>query len=134
MRKGGIIVKFIVYDGSQGYAIGTANTLEEARKIGEANGLSDYFIEDELGYTVFDEDEVGFTIECGCHIYVTLRWNGHFIFCYDNDGHYMEYIIEAIEKRTKMKFKDIPVRGRREDFNGLRYLNGGFKTAEQIFA
>lgn len=42
-------MKYIVYDGSQGYAIGRTDTLEEARKIGEANGLADYFIKDELG-------------------------------------------------------------------------------------
>lgn len=24
-----------------------------------------------------------FTIECSCHTYITLKWNGKFIFCLD---------------------------------------------------
>lgn len=63
----------------------------------------------------------------GSHTYITLYWNDKFIFCLDNDMHYMENIIEAIEKRTQMKFEEIPIIGSKEDFNGLRFLAGGFK-------
>lgn len=40
---------------------------------------------------------------------------------------YMERIIEKIEKRTQMKFNEIPIAGSKEDFNGLRFLHGGFR-------
>ena len=67
------------------------------------------------------------SMRCGSHTYITLYWNDKFIFCLDNDMHYMENIIEAIEKRTQMKFNEIPIIGSKEDFNGLRFLAGGFK-------
>lgn len=67
------------------------------------------------------------SMRCGSHTYITLYWNDKFIFCLDNDMHYMENIIEAIEKRTQMKFEEIPIIGSKEDFNGLRFLAGGFK-------
>ena len=59
----------------------------------------------------------GYTIRCGGHNYVTLEWNGKFIFCLDNDMHYAEEIIYNTEKRT----------GRKDDFQGLRFFNGGWK-------
>ena len=68
-----------------------------------------------------------YTIECGGYNYVTLRWNGQFIFCLDNAVMYAEEIIYKIEKRTQTNFKDIPIRGVKEDFQGLRFLNGGWK-------
>lgn len=74
-----------------------------------------------------------YTIRCTCHTYVTLEWNDKFIFCLDNDMHYMEEIIERIEKRTGMKFREIPVKGNDRDFDGLRFLLGGFKKAPEIF-
>ena len=74
-----------------------------------------------------------YTIRCTCHTYVTLEWNGNFIFCLDNDMMYMETIIEKVEKRTGMKFSEIPVEGNDQDFDGLRFLNGGFKKAHDIF-
>ena len=40
---------------------------------------------------------------------------------------YMEDIIEAIEKRTRMKFTDIPRKSDIQSFDGLRFLHGGFK-------
>lgn len=67
------------------------------------------------------------SMRCGSHTYITLYWNDKFIFCLDNDMYYMENIIEAIEKRTQMKFNEIPIIGSKEDFNGLRFLAGGFK-------
>ena len=67
------------------------------------------------------------SMRCGSHTYITLYWNDKFIFCLDNDMHYMENIIETIEKRTQMKFEEIPIIGSKEDFNGLRFLAGGFK-------
>lgn len=30
-------------------------------------------------------EEKGYTIRCGGHNYITLEWNGKFIFCLDND-------------------------------------------------
>lgn len=78
--------------------------------------------------------ENGYTISCSSHTYVSLYWNNQFIRCYDNDMVYMEQIIEAIEKRTRMNFRDIPIKGSKPDFDGLRYLHGGFKDHDQIFA
>ena len=74
-----------------------------------------------------------YTIRCSSHTYITLEWNGRFLFCLDNDLHYMEEIIEKIEKRTGMKFREIPVKGKDQDFDGLRFLSGGFKKASDIF-
>ena len=78
--------------------------------------------------------EKGYTIRCSSHTYVTLEWEGQFIFCLDNDLHYMETIIEKIEKRTRMKFREIPVKGSIQDFDGLRFLSGGFKKGQEIFS
>lgn len=75
--------------------------------------------------TVVNSD--GWTIRCGSHTYITLEYEGKFVFCLDNDGMYMEEIIERIEKRTRKKFADIPIKGSKSDFDGLRFLNGGFK-------
>lgn len=69
----------------------------------------------------------GYTIRCGGHNYITLEWNGDFIFCLDNDLEYAEEMIFKIEKRTGMKFQDIPIKGSKEDFNGLRFFKGGWK-------
>ena len=69
----------------------------------------------------------GYTIRCDGHTYVTLEWNDKFIHCYDNDMMYAEDIILEVEKRTRMNFKDIPVKYSKEDFRGLRFLNGGWK-------
>lgn len=74
-----------------------------------------------------------YTIRCTCHIYVTLEWNDRFVRCYDNDMNYMEDIIADIEKRTHQKFSEIRRKGSIEDFDGLRFLNGGFKKGTQIF-
>lgn len=69
----------------------------------------------------------GYTIRCGGHNYITLEWNGKFIFCLDNCMHYAEEMIHDIEKRTGMNFQDIPIKGRKDDFQGLRFFNGGWK-------
>lgn len=52
--------------------------------------------------------------------YVSLYYGDKFIVCYDNDWQYGEDIINAIEKRTKMNFYDIPVEMKR-DFTGFRF-------------
>jgi hypothetical protein len=72
-------------------------------------------------------DKKGFTIRCSCHIYITLEYDGKFIFCLDNDCEYAEEMILKIEKRTRMNFQDIPIVGRKDDFQGLRFFNGGWK-------
>lgn len=69
----------------------------------------------------------GYSIRCNCHIYITLNWNGQFLFCLDNDSFYAEEMIYQIEKRTGMKFQDIPIEGSKDDFRGLRFFNGGWK-------
>ena len=75
----------------------------------------------------------GYTIRCGSHTYVTLEYDDKLVFCYDNDMTYMEEIIAKIEKRTGMKFEDIPRKGYVRDFDGLRFLIGGFKKGREIF-
>lgn len=68
-----------------------------------------------------------FTIRCGGHNYITLEWDGKFIFCLDNDFMYAEEMIYKIEKRTQMNFQDIKIKGNKEDFRGLRFFSGGWK-------
>ena len=70
----------------------------------------------------------GFTIRCGCHTYITLEFDGKFVFCLDNDMMYAEEMIHRIEKRTQMNFQDIPIKGcSKDDFQGLRFFNGGWE-------
>lgn len=78
----------------------------------------------------------GYSIKCSGHNYVTLYYNGEFVHCFDNDlysdneredEYFTEHIIATIEKRTGMKITEIPIIGKVEDFDGLRFLNGGFK-------
>lgn len=71
--------------------------------------------------------EKGYTIRCGGHTYITLEYDGKFIFCLDNDFIRAEEMIYLIEKRTGMNFKDIPIKGQKDDFNGLLFFNGGWK-------
>lgn len=68
-----------------------------------------------------------YTIRCGCHTYVTLEYDGTFLMCLDNDMMYAEEIISRIETRTRMKFQDIPIDGRKDDFSGLVFFTGGWK-------
>lgn len=74
-----------------------------------------------------------YTIKCTGHTYITLEWGNKFVACYDNDSQYMEEIIELIEKRTRMKFAEIERKGNVQDFDGLRFLYGGFKQGYEIF-
>lgn len=69
----------------------------------------------------------GYSIKCSGHTYVTLTWNGKFIFCLDNDVYYAEEIIYRIEQRTHMDFASIPIDGNPNDFQGLRFFYGGWK-------
>ena len=82
----------------------------------------------------------GWSMKCGCHNYITLFYDGKFVHCFDNDfrhenplkdEYYTEHIIATIEKRTKMKITDIPIIGRIEDFDGMRFLHGGFKKGAE---
>lgn len=68
-----------------------------------------------------------YTIRCGGHNYITLEWNDKFIFCLDNDGMHAEEMIYQIEKRTQMNFLDITVKGSKDNFQGLRFFNGGWR-------
>lgn len=68
-----------------------------------------------------------YTIRCGGHNYITLEWNDKFIFCLDNDMMYAEEMIAKIEQRTQMNFSDITIKGNKDDFQGLRFFNGGWK-------
>lgn len=69
----------------------------------------------------------GYTIRCTGHNYLTLEYNDKFIRCFDNDMEYAEEIIYKIQKRTGMKFQNIPIKGSKDDFSGLRFFNGGWK-------
>lgn len=66
----------------------------------------------------------GWTIRCDHHTYVTLEYEGKFVYCFDNDIMKMDKIIESIEKRTKKRFSEIAIKGSKEDFNGLRFITG----------
>lgn len=57
----------------------------------------------------------------------TLEWNEKFVFCLDNDMMYAEEMIYKIEKRTGVDFRNIKIKGQKEDFTGLRFFNGGWK-------
>ena len=69
----------------------------------------------------------GYTIKCSYHTYITLEFDGKFNFCLDNDMMYAEEMIHRIEKRTHMNFQDIPKDCSNDDFQGLRFFNGGWK-------
>jgi len=69
----------------------------------------------------------GYSIRCGGHTYITLEYNDKFLICLDNDIMKAEEIIHYIQKRTGMKFQDIPIKGSKEDFTGLVFFNGGWK-------
>lgn len=78
----------------------------------------------------------GWSMKCGCHNYITLFYDGKNVRCFDNDNsanneYYAENIIAAIEKRTRMKITEIPIIGNIEDFDGLRFLKGGFKKGAE---
>lgn len=82
----------------------------------------------------------GWSMKCFSHQYIELYCDGNFVHCYDNniyvenpskDEYYTEHIIASIEKRTKMKITDIPIIGNVEDFNGMRFLYGGFKKGAE---
>lgn len=110
-------------------------TLEQMKEVyrdlvnKEEYPVFDYWLNDMLKSGVFEREQSAheWTIECGSHTYVTLRYKSQVVKCYDNDCTYMEDIIASIEKRTKMRFCDIEIIGKKEDFNGLRFLNGGFR-------
>ena len=72
-----------------------------------------------------------YSLRCDGHNYVTLSWDGRFIFCLDNDLLRMEEIISAVEKRTKTKFQDIQRKNSDDQaWDGLRF-NSGFKKAAE---
>ncbi len=82
----------------------------------------------------------GYSMKCSGHNYITLCYDGKFVHCYDNaqhddnpnkDEYYTEHIIASIEKRTRMKITDIPIIGHVEDFDGMRFLYGGFKKGSE---
>lgn len=62
------------------------------------------------------------TIRCSGHNYITLEWNEKFVFCLDNDMMYAEEMIYKIEKRTGVDFRNIKIKGQKEDFTGLSFL------------
>lgn len=68
-----------------------------------------------------------YTIRCDGHHYITLEYNEKFILCLDNSTYFAEEMIHAIEKRAGMNFRDIPIKGKKDDFEGLRFFNGGWK-------
>jgi hypothetical protein len=84
----------------------------------------------------------GYTIRCEDHAYVVLERDGKFVLCLDNDVISAEEIIYRIERETRMDFRDIPVKGKKDDFNGLQFQHGGrkrnfwkdFPNKEEIYA
>jgi len=68
-----------------------------------------------------------YSIRCNHLIYVTLEYDDKFIFCLDNCCFYAEDIIIRIEKRTGMNFQDIPIKGKKSDFEALSFYNGGWQ-------
>ena len=83
----------------------------------------------------------GYWMYCSSHNYITLMHGDDFIHCYDNnlysdderkDEYYTEHIIKSIERRTGIKFNDIPIKGKIEDFDGLRFLCGGFRKGSEF--
>lgn len=82
----------------------------------------------------------GYSMRCSGHNYVSLFYDGKLVHCYDNNlrsdnprynEYYAEDIISKIEKRTRMKITDIPIIGCVDDFDGLRFMNGGFKKGHE---
>lgn len=69
----------------------------------------------------------GYTIRCTSHTYVTLEKDGKHVCCYDNDIMKVEEIIYRIEERTGIDFRDIPIKGVKDDFSGLLFFRGGWK-------
>ena len=69
-----------------------------------------------------------FWIECKHHEYVTLYYGNQFIRCFDNSTYKAEEIIEMIEKRTRKKFSELPIAGKKEDFQGLTWSAYGWKV------
>lgn len=69
----------------------------------------------------------GYTIRCSGHNYITLEHGGEFVFCLDNDIMKAEAMIYEVERRTGMRFQEIPIKGSREDFRGLAFSNGGWR-------
>lgn len=69
----------------------------------------------------------GYSIRCGGYNYITLEHDDKFLICLDNDIMKAEEMIHYIQKRTGMKFQDIPIKGSKEDFTGLVFFNGGWK-------
>lgn len=69
----------------------------------------------------------GYTIKCAGHTYITLECDGKFVTCLDNDITYAEEMIYDIEKITDMNFSDIPIKGGKDNFQGLRFFTGGWK-------
>ena len=67
------------------------------------------------------------SIRCDYHTYISLYYKGQEVRCYNNKLEYMENIIKSIEKRTHLKFNEIKIIGNKEDFNGLKFLNHGFR-------
>ena len=69
----------------------------------------------------------GYSIRCSGHNYITLEHDDKFLMCLDNDLMKAEEMIHCIQKKAGMKFREIPINGSREDFNGLVFFNGGWK-------
>lgn len=53
---------------------------------------------------------------CSGHTYITLNCGEKFVYCFDNDILRFSFIKTMIEKRTRMKWDDIPKSG---EWNGL---------------
>ena len=72
-------------------------------------------------------DKSGFWVQAHYHMYVSLYWQDKFIFCLDNCLMKAEEMIYWIERRTRTKFRDLPLDNPEDSLNGLLFFNGGWK-------
>ena len=90
--------------------------------------IRNYFTPGEVIGTIPELPSKEFWIECKHNVYVTLYYGNQFIRCFDNCIDKAEEIIEKIEKRTGKKFSDIPIAGKKDDFQGLIWLEYGWNV------
>lgn len=80
-------------------------------------------------------EEKGYTIRCGGHNYITLEWNGKFIFCLDNDMQYAEemiYDIEVVQAKNIINDPELKVVFTSEDLDFMNKELG--RQAGAVFA
>ena len=90
--------------------------------------IRNYFTQGEVIGKIPELPSQEFWMECKHNIYVTLYYGNQFILCFDNSIDKVEEIIEEIETRSRKKFSDIPIAGKKDDFQGLVWLEYGWNV------